>query len=153
PGPYMLFIVDTNGVPSVASMVRLPAPSEDTIPPTAPGNLNATGATGLATLTWVASTDNVGVTAYNVHRSTTSGFTPTTANRIGQTAATGYTDTAITAAGTYYYLVTAQDARGNISSPSNEAPATIALDITPPTIAMTAPATGATVSGAVTVTA
>ena len=26
PGPYMLFLVDTNGVPSVAAMVRLPAP-------------------------------------------------------------------------------------------------------------------------------
>jgi uncharacterized repeat protein (TIGR01451 family) len=27
PGPYMLFLVDTNGVPSVAAMVRLPAPA------------------------------------------------------------------------------------------------------------------------------
>jgi hypothetical protein len=153
PGPYMLFIVDTNGVPSVAAMVRLPAPSEDMTPPTAPGNLTATASIGSVKLAWLASTDNVGVTAYNVHRSTTSGFTPTAANRIGQTAATIYTDTAITAAGTYYYVVTAQDARANISTPSNEAPATVALDTTPPTVSMTAPAAGATVIGVVTVTA
>jgi uncharacterized repeat protein (TIGR01451 family) len=33
PGYYMLFLVDTNGVPSVGSFVRFPAPWEDTIPP------------------------------------------------------------------------------------------------------------------------
>jgi hypothetical protein len=153
PGPYMLFIVDTNGVPSVAAMVRLPAPSEDITPPTPPGNLSATTSIGSARLTWFASTDNVGVTAYNVHRSTTTGFIPTTANRIGQTTATSYTDTAIAAAGTYYYVVTAQDARGNVSNPSNEAPATIVLDTTPPAVAITAPASGATVIGVVAVTA
>ena len=35
PGNYMLFIVNSNGVPSVASWVHLPAPyAEDGIPPT-----------------------------------------------------------------------------------------------------------------------
>ena len=33
---------------------------------------------------WTAATDNVGVTRYNLHRSTTSGFTPSAANRIAQ---------------------------------------------------------------------
>ena len=36
PGYYMLFIVNSNGVPSIAPFVRLPAAYEDTQPPTAP---------------------------------------------------------------------------------------------------------------------
>src|SRR5262249_37669241 len=46
----------------------------DTQPPTAPTNLTATGGVGSISLSWTASTDNVGVTKYNVYRSTTSGF-------------------------------------------------------------------------------
>src|SRR5262249_3550870 len=125
PGPYMLFLVDTAGVPSVAAMTRLPTASEDTQPPTAPGSLAATGAIGRASLTWTASTDNVAVTGYNVHRSTTSGFAPTSANRVGQTTtATSFADSSMTAAGTYFYVVVAKDARGNLSAPSNQAAAT-----------------------------
>ena len=90
----MLFIVNGSGVPSVASIVRFPAPYEDTTPPTAPSGLTATGAIGKATLSWTASTDNVGVTAYDVYRGTTSGFTPSIANRIARITTTSYTDTA-----------------------------------------------------------
>ena len=153
PGPYMLFLVDTNGVPSVAAMVRLPGPGEDTQPPTPPGNLTAAASTGAATLNWSPSTDDVGVLLYNVHRSPTSGFTPTTANRIGQPSGTIYTDTSLPAAGTYYYLVTAQDGKGNVSTPSNEASAAVAFDTTRPTVSLTAPTAGSTVSGVISVTA
>ena len=66
---------------------------------------------------------------YNLHRSTTSGFTPSTANRIAQPTGTTYADTGL-AAGTYYYKVTAEDAAGNISGVSNQASATISS--TPP---------------------
>ena len=49
----------------------------------APGNmlanLTASGAIAAATLSWTASTDNVAVTSYNVHRSTTGGFPPAAA--------------------------------------------------------------------------
>jgi hypothetical protein len=72
-------------------------------------------------------------------------------NRIRQTPGTTYTDTA--AAGTYYYVVKAEDAAGNLSPASNEASATITADGTPPTVSITAPAGGATVSGTTTVTA
>ena len=153
PGYHMLFIVNSNGVPSVAAIVRLPAPSEDAQPPTAPSNLNAVPSVGSVSLTWSASTDNVGVTAYNVHRSSISGFIPATANKLGQTAATTYTDTSFSAPGTYYYLVTAQDAAGNVSSPSNQASVAAVPDTTPPTVSVTAPLSGATVAGIVTVTA
>jgi fibronectin type 3 domain-containing protein len=125
PGYYMLFMVNKNGVPSVAHFVQIPVPSADTTPPTAPTGLAATVSGGSANLTWTASTDNVGVTNYNVYRSTVSGFTPSAANRIAQPTGTSYTDAGL-AAGTYYYLVTAQDAAGNVSTPSNQASATIA---------------------------
>jgi hypothetical protein len=124
----------------------------DTTPPTAPTNLAAAGSIGTATLSWTAATDNVGVTGYNVHRATTSGFTPTVGNRIAQPATPGYLNTGLTA-GTYFYLVTAQDAAGNVSAPSNQASATVTTDSTPPTVSMTAPAAGATLSNNVTLSA
>jgi Domain of unknown function (DUF1929)/Malectin domain/Bacterial Ig-like domain/Bacterial Ig domain len=147
PGYYMLFILNSSGVPSVASFVRLPAPWEDLQPPTAPAGLTATTGTGSIALSWTASTDNVGVVKYDIYRSTTSGFTPSSSNQIGSSATTTYTDTAVSS-GTYYYLVKAEDAAGNLSAASNQASATITIsDTTPPTVSVTAPANGATVSG------
>ena len=104
----------------------------DGIPPSAPGALTATGGLGQISLSWGPATDNVGVVKYNVHRSTTPGFTPTTANRIAQPTGTSYVDTGL-AAGTYYYKVTAEDAAGNVGPASNEASATATSDTTPPT--------------------
>jgi fibronectin type 3 domain-containing protein len=123
PGMYMLFLVNTNGVPSVASVMQVVEPSDATAPST-PTGLAATGGAGQAALSWTASTDNVGVFRYNVHRSTTSGFTPSSANRVAQPTGTSYTDSPL-AAGTYYYKVTAEDAAGNVSAASNEASATV----------------------------
>jgi hypothetical protein len=96
----------------------------DTTPPSAPANLTASGAAGSAALSWSASTDNVGVTRYDVYRSTTSGFTPSAANRIAQPTATSYTDSGLSA-GTYYYVVQAEDAAGNLSQVSSQAAATV----------------------------
>ena len=123
PGYYMLFIVNTNGVPSVSKFIRFPAAYEDTQAPTVPGNLTASGALGQVGLSWTASQDNVGVSKYSVYRSTTSGFTPDVTNRIGQTTSTSYTDSGLTS-GTYYYRVKAEDAAGNLSNASNEASGT-----------------------------
>src|SRR5262249_38243041 len=121
-------------------------------PPTAPANLTATGGVLSASLSWTASTDNVGVTGYNVYQSTTSGFTPSAANEIGTTVTTSFSISNL-AANTYYYLVTASDAAGNVSPPSNEASAVVQPDTTPPAVSLTSPAAGATVSGTVTVSA
>jgi hypothetical protein len=150
PGYYMLFLV-TDDVPSVASFVRLPSPADDNTPPTPPTGLTATSGVGTATLNWTAAEDDTGVAAYNVHRSTASGFTPNAANRIARTSAVGYLDAV--SGGTYHYRVTAEDSNGNVSAASNEATVTIAGDVTPPSIAMTAPADGAQLSGAVSLTA
>jgi chitodextrinase len=133
PGYYMLFLVDSNGIPSTASFVRLPAPYEDTQPPTAPTNLTATGSVGSATLNWTVATDNTGVTGYNIHRSTTAGLPPSVVNKVGETTATTFTDAGLDAS-TYYYVVVAHDAAGNTSLPSNEASAMVAADTIPPSI-------------------
>lgn len=131
--------------------VVAPGPVDGT-PPGAPGSLSATGALGKATLNWGAASDNVAVTRYNVYRGGASGFTPSTANRIGQVAGTTYTDTSLTA-GDWYYRVVAEDAAGNLGPPSNEAKATVTADTTAPAVSLSAPADLATVSGSVGVTA
>ena len=126
---------------------------QDTQAPTVPQNVSATGALGQATVSWSASTDNVGVARYDVYRGTTSGFTPSTGNRIAQvTSGTSYVDRSA-APGDAYYRVAAVDAAGNASAPSAEARATVLADTTAPTVSVTAPAAGATVSGDVTLTA
>ena len=101
----------------MATAVSGSPPPPDTSPPTAPSGLTASTAIGSVTLSWPASSDNVGVARYNLHRSQTAGFTPAAGNRVAQPTGTGYTDSGL-AAGTYYYRVTAEDAAGNISAPS-----------------------------------
>jgi fibronectin type 3 domain-containing protein len=138
--------------PEIAAIEVVPSGPPDAQAPTTPGNLTAAGSLGRAALSWQASTDNVGVVKYDVYRSTTSGFTPSTANRIAQPTGTSYTDTAV-AAGTSYYVVKAEDAAGNLSPASNEAAATVTSDTTPPAVTLTAPAGGTTVSGTTAVSA
>src|SRR5918994_1474500 len=117
-----------------------PVTNPDTVAPSAPGSLSATGTITGAQLSWGAAIDNTIVARYNVHRSTTAGFTPLAANRVAQPTGTSYTDTV--AAGTYYYRVTAEDAAGNVGPASNEASAQ-AGDGTAPSAPGTLSATGA----------
>ncbi|MGZ3457350.1 MAG: lamin tail domain-containing protein [Archangium sp.] len=93
----------------------------DTTPPTAPTNLSATAASSSQiNLAWTASTDNVGVSSYNVYRSPDN----TTFSAVASTSSTSYSNTGLTASTTYYYRVTADDAAGNESANSNTASAT-----------------------------
>ena len=117
PGNYMLFIVNSNGVPSVASWVHLPAPyTEDGIPPSPPTGLTATATSSSSVnLSWTASTDNVGVTGYNILRDGV---------QIGTSTTTSYTDSTVASNTSYIYTVVAYDAAGNVSTPSNSAPVT-----------------------------
>ena len=85
-------------------------------------------------LSWGASTDNVGVTGYQVERCSGSGCTNFA--QIGTTTGTGttYKDTTTVASTTYNYRVRATDAAGNLSTYSNTASATTPTpDTTPPT--------------------
>lgn len=62
PGYYMLFIVNSAGVPSVASFVRFPGPNEDFSPPTIAVTSPAANATVSGTITVTADAwDNFGV--------------------------------------------------------------------------------------------
>jgi hypothetical protein len=108
----------------------------DTTPPSAPTGLGASVSGSTVDLSWNAPSDNVGVTRYNLHRSATSGFVPSASNRIAQPTATSYAD-AGRPPGTYYYLVTAEDAAGNVGPPSNQASATIVNN--PPTASIGTP--------------
>ncbi|WP_214412222.1 glycosyl hydrolase family 18 protein [Sphaerisporangium fuscum] len=83
----------------------------DTTPPSTPGNLRSTGTSSSSvSLAWDASTDNVGVTGYNVYRGATLVTTAT---------GTSYTDSGLTANTAYSYTVKARDAAGNLSTASN----------------------------------
>ena len=91
-------------------------------------------------------------TKYSVHRSTTSGFTPSAANKVGQSTDASFTDNGL-AAGTYYYRVTAEDAAGNVGPPSGEATGTVLADTTPPSRPQGLTATATTRSAALSWTA
>lgn len=85
--------------------------SGDTQAPTAPGSLTASNTTQTTVdLSWTASTDNVGVTAYEVYRASTKIATVTT---------TSYQVTGLTAGTAYNFTVVAKDAAGNYSANSN----------------------------------
>lgn len=86
-------------------------PSGDTQAPTAATGLNVSGTTSSSiSLAWNASTDNVGVTAYNVYMN---GSLQTT------TSSTSTTISGLTPSTTYSFYVVAKDAAGNSSSNSS----------------------------------
>ncbi|MFD4762197.1 glycoside hydrolase family 6 protein [Streptomyces sp. NPDC058439] len=88
----------------------------DTQAPTVPTGLKVTGKTsGSVSLSWTASTDDTGVSAYDVYRAGT---------KVGSSASTSYTDTGLTASTTYSYTVRARDAAGNVSAASAAVSAT-----------------------------
>jgi endoglucanase len=94
-----------------------------TVPSTPTGLTATTASSSQINLSWMASSSTCGVT-YNVFRSTTSGFTPSSSNQItsGVTATT-YSNTGLTASTTYYYLVEGTNSSGT-SAASNQANAT-----------------------------
>ena len=95
---------------NVATVITL-SPPADTTAPTAPTSLVASGTTTTSTnLSWTASTDNVGVTGYDVYQGATLKATVT---------GTTYSVTGLTAGTAYTFSVKAKDAAGNISTSSN----------------------------------
>ncbi|MGJ6966136.1 glycoside hydrolase family 9 protein [Streptosporangium sp. G11] len=108
-----------------------PPPEDDTVAPSRPGKPAVSAITGSgATLTWTASTDNTGVTGYDVYRGTT---------RVATSATTSYALTGLTPSTAYTVHVVARDAAGN----SSEASESTAFTTT------TAPAGGCTATYAV----
>jgi ligand-binding SRPBCC domain-containing protein len=85
------------------------SPPPDTQPPTVPTNLTVQLSCTQATLTWTASTDNVGVTGYDI-------FGATSASGPFTQAGTSTTTTSAQSFKFLYYEVRARDAAGNVSA-------------------------------------
>ena len=123
---YTVAAYDAAGNVSAQSpAVRAVTP--DTTPPSVPTGLAAVAAASghEVDLSWNASTDNVGVTGYQVFRDGTPVAEVTTG--------TSYADTGLTDGTSYQYTVAAYDAAGNVSAQS---PAVTAVtpDVTPPSV-------------------
>jgi fibronectin type 3 domain-containing protein len=115
--------------------------ASDTSPPTVPGTLTATPiSSAQINLSWGASTDNVGVTGYQVERCQGTGCSSFAL--VTTVTGTTYNNTGLTASTSYSYRVRAADAVGNLSGYSNTAgAATQASDTSPPTVPGTLTAT------------
>jgi mannan endo-1,4-beta-mannosidase len=95
----------------------------DNQPPSTPGSPTVSGVTATGvTLSWAASTDNVGVTGYDILRAP--GASGGTFTAVGSSATNSFTDSGLTASTTYRYQVRARDAAGNTSANSATATAT-----------------------------
>jgi YD repeat-containing protein len=89
----------------------------DTTPPTAPSGLTTTLVQSKRVdLSWVASSDTVGVTGYRVERA---GSGCTSFTQVGTPTATTFSDTTVSQLTTYCYRVWATDAANNPSGYSN----------------------------------
>jgi len=101
---------DGAGNVSPASIALALATPADTTVPTRPADLAAANITTTSfTLTWMVSTDNVGVTGYNIYRSGV---------LLGSTTATTFAVTGMVPDSTNNITVRAVDAAGNISAAS-----------------------------------
>ncbi|MET8082157.1 RICIN domain-containing protein [Streptomyces sp. NPDC005303] len=82
----------------------------DTTAPSVPSGLTASGTmSSSTTLNWATSTDNVGVSGYQILRN---------GAQIATTTETSYTDTGLSPSTRYSYTVKAYDAAGNVSGAS-----------------------------------
>ena len=101
-------------------------PVPDTQPPTVPAAVTALAqSTSEMVVTWSVSTDNVGVTAYDIYRDGV---------KVATGSTTSYTDTGLAASTQYSYTVVARDFAGNVSAAGGPAVAsTLAPDLIPPT--------------------
>lgn len=125
----------------IQSDMNSPVGPNDTQPPTPPGNLRQTSsAQTTAAIAWDTSTDNIAVQGYEVYRGTTS---------LGTTTATTWALTGLPCNSSTTIGVEAFDGAGNRSTRSTLDVATTPCDTTPPSVSITSPAGGATVSGTV----
>ena len=92
-------------------LVDLPPPPPDTQAPSTPTGLRVASVTSSSiSLTWTASTDNIGVAGYRVREGTT---------LVGTSSGPAFTASGLAASSTHTYTVTAFDAANNESSASS----------------------------------
>ena len=123
---YQVRAVDAAGNASAVSntvTAATQAGGGDAQAPSVPANLTAPSTTTTSvSLAWTASTDNVGVTGYQILRAP--GASGGTFTQIATSTTNSYVNTGLTANTTYRYQVRATDAAGNVSAVSNTATAT-----------------------------
>jgi chitodextrinase len=130
-----------NSATSPAITVTVNNPTADTQPPTAPANLTATAvSSSQINLAWTASTDNVGVTGYDIYRN---------GAKIATVTTTSYGNTGLAPSTSYSYHVIARDATTNSSPQSNTATATTQSPPPPPSATSTLSGTVRSSTGAV----
>jgi len=100
------------------------AVTPDVTPPSVPTGLELALAAKSISLSWAASTDNVGVTGYAIYRNGT---------KIATTTSLAYSNTSVAQGKTYTYSVAAYDAAGNQSAQSAAQVMTFP-DTTPPSV-------------------
>ncbi|MEQ0564517.1 cellulase family glycosylhydrolase [Amycolatopsis sp. NEAU-NG30] len=118
------FLNGANGIRQTAKEATIYGGGQtDTEAPSVPGTPVVSAVTaGSVTLSWTASTDNVGVTGYDVLRAP--GASGGSFGVVGSAATTSFTDSGLTASSTYRYQVRARDAAGNTSPVSAAVTAT-----------------------------
>ncbi len=89
-------------------------PPTDTQPPSVPGQPSVAVTASSVTLSWATSTDNVGVSGYDIFRAP--GSSGGTFTSIGTSSGTTFTNSGLTSNTTFRYQVRARDAAGNTSS-------------------------------------
>jgi hypothetical protein len=138
-GPHTFAVVartsaGTDPTPAVSNW------TVDASPPTSPTNVAASATSGtVVSVSWSASTDNIGVTGYDVQRN---GVT------VGSVAAptTSYLDTTAAPSTTYQYAVVARDAAGNASAAGGPAGVTTPGASNGPTLVQSAGSSTTTVT-------
>lgn len=127
---YRVRAYDAAGNVSAASAAAAATTLADTTAPSAPQGTTAAAASYTSVdVSWLASTDDVGVTGYRVERSADGGASWVLA---ASTAATAISDDGLVAGATYWYRVSATDAAGNVSAPG--APASATTPVPPPVV-------------------
>ena len=131
-----LYLVDNNGPTSIggggtplqplAQVLQSPGPADAT-PPTVPGGLAAVATSEQIDLSWTASTDNVGVSGYDIYVDDVA---------LTTTAATSFQHTGLAAGTTYNYRVSSHDMAGNQSATS------AAVSVTTPPAPVSDPPSG-----------
>jgi hypothetical protein len=114
-----MFAIDPHGVSRVDEMIITPATASV---PSGPTNLTWTSGSGSVTLHWTASSSG-GPTSYSIYRGTKSDGEATTPVASVSGTTTTYTNTGLTNASSYFYMVAANNAAG-VSPDSNEIIAT-----------------------------
>jgi tetratricopeptide (TPR) repeat protein len=104
----------------------------DTAKPTQPANFSASlESDGDIRLDWDSANDTgSGVKEYRIYRSTSSGFTPSSDNKVATVTTTNWTDTGVETGRTYYYKIKAFDYAGNESDAASTSITTEEISVT-----------------------